>query len=237
VTATLAGFVDVGFVRAALGGLRGVHAGGVRVNAAAVTALITRIAAESGDGVLRTYWYDGCLPPSDPRYTSQRRYLDAVARVPGVRLRLGDLVERTPPWQARLLAALDRLGVDRADLDKVFPLHPELVQKGVDTLMAVDLVTLAYRNAVRTVCMITGDRDLEPALSVVANLGCRIVLVTLPGKGTSTAVRGLADEVVALGVDDLRALDFTARPASSVLSEAPADLSALAPVSASRSGR
>lgn len=212
-TPMLAGFVDVGYVRAALADLRGVHRAGVRVNAAAVTSLVAGIARSSGEGVLRTYWYDGRLPDSDPRAASQQKYLNAVARLPGIKLRVGQLVERTPAWHAQLRAAMGRLGVAEEDLAAVMPLHPELVQKGVDTHLAVDLVTLAYRKAVSSVCLITGDRDLEPALAVVANLGCRVVLVTLPGREPAGAVQALADEVVPLGVDDLMALDFGTPPA------------------------
>lgn len=209
----LAGFVDVGFIRAVLGDLRGVQRASVRVNASAVAALVQQVAAQLDTTVLRTYWYDGQLSADDPRSGAQRRYLDAVSRVPGIHLRLGHLVERVPPWYPALLAAMDRLEVDRAEFARVFPVHNDLVQKGVDTLMAVDLVSLAHRGALGTACLLTGDRDLEPALDAAQGQGARVVLLAPPGRSVSGALRRLADEVIPLTEDRLRALDLSERPA------------------------
>ena len=113
--------------------------------------------------LLRTYVYDAQYPPGDTRYPDQRAYFDALAAQPGIRLRLGHLIERSA-------------GTAGARVQ----------QKGVDTLLVLDLVRLAQLRAFDTALIITGDRDLAEAVRVIADdYARRVILFSV--KGSSPA--------------------------------------------------
>lgn len=215
----VAGFVDVGFVRATVADTLGVDRARVRLNASAIVHLVEEIATARESHTLRTYWYDGQYMPDDPRYTSQMKYLDAVANVPGLRLRLGQLLERTPAWHADLHRALHRIGVDPTALVQHFNFAPELVQKGVDTLMVLDLVMLSQGRAYDTAVLFTGDRDVSEAVRTCQDQGRQVVLVAPAGRSVAAPLRALADYVVTLTESQIRGLSLT----SSARREAPAE--------------
>lgn len=53
------------------------------------------------------------------------------------------------------------------------------VQKGVDTMMVRDLITLAKNHAVADVILITGDEDILPGILEAQEYGVRIHVVTI----------------------------------------------------------
>ncbi len=77
-------------------------------------------------------------------------------------------------------------------------------QKGVDTLIVLDLVRLAQRRAYDTAFLIAGDRDLAEAVRVAQEEGRRVVLLHPSGGGVATELRHLADEVRSLDETDLK---------------------------------
>ena len=50
-------------------------------------------------------------------------------------------------------------------------------EKGVDVLMAVDLISGAYENEFDTAILVSSDTDLIPALKKVRKLGKKIIYV------------------------------------------------------------
>lgn len=203
---SVAGFVDVGFVRAAVASACGLDAGQVRLDAGALVRKVDQIAEQWGGSRLRVYWYDGAHGSEDPRHQTQRRYLDAVAATPGVQLRLGNLVTRTPAWHRELESALKACGVDRKVFDRHFKMTTEVQQKGVDTLMVLDLVRLAQRGAYDVAVIFSGDRDIAEAVRAAQDEGRRVVLVVPDERSSATDLRSLADEVVVLDAAELRTL-------------------------------
>jgi hypothetical protein len=75
-------------------------------------------------------------------------------------------------------------------------------QKGVDTLMVMDLLSLAYRSTIARVYLLSGDEDLCEAVLEAERLGVHVVLVGVPaldGQHNSSAhLRRAADEAVCL---------------------------------------
>lgn len=72
-------------------------------------------------------------------------------------------------------------------------------QKGVDTLIVLDLTTLAREKAIDTAFLFSGDDDLREAVIVAQHSGVRVVLLGLPNIGGSRQSRDLireADRVV-----------------------------------------
>ena len=97
-----------------------------------------------------------------------------IGALPRVKLRLGRLVEH-------------RRGVE---------------QKGVDSLIVHDLITLAHERAVSTVFLLAGDDDLREGVAAAQRLGVQVVLIGIPTSrpNQSDPLVREADEVIL--VDD-----------------------------------
>ena len=79
------------------------------------------------------------VPPTDRAYPSQRKFFDALGKAHGVQVRLGhQVVVPDVPGQTR--------------------------QKGVDTLLTLDLVRLAGRADCTTAILVITDRDFVEAI-------------------------------------------------------------------------
>lgn len=78
----------------------------------------------------------------------------SIAALPRVKLRLGRLVKR-------------KRGVE---------------QKGVDSLIVHDMITLAYERAVSTMYLLAGDEDLREGVAAAQRLGVQVLLLGIPAK-------------------------------------------------------
>jgi uncharacterized LabA/DUF88 family protein len=137
-----------------------------------------------GGDVLRAYVYDAQYPDGAAQYSDQRSYFDALGAQPGIRLRLGHLVERSA-------------GSPRAAWQ----------QKGVDTLMVLDLVRLAQQRAFDTALIIAGDRDLAEVLRVVADDHARrVILYSVEGSAPAKELVQSADDHGIIDGQSLRLL-------------------------------
>ena len=202
----LVGFVDVGFLTAQ--GARSISAEKNTLNpdAYGVVGWMKREAESRGHGLLRVYWYDGQFDTSHPSYADQRRYFDGIASCPGIQLRLGHILSKTPPWQHALMKAVEACGIDPRVFQRHFTLRPLLEQKGVDTRIVLDLVRLAQRHAYDTAILLAGDRDLAEAVRVAQDEGRRVIIAQLSGGGLATELRHLADEVLPVAPTDVQSL-------------------------------
>jgi uncharacterized LabA/DUF88 family protein len=189
-------FVDAGYLIAEGARALGLPRQDTQPNAQGCVEWLTDLAGRDGCPLLRAYWYDGAFDSGSPRYQSQRPYLDAIASTPGIQLRLGHIGERTPAWQYSVRQAVLACGVELAEFERHFQFRPELTQKGVDTLMALDIVRLAQRRAYDTAVIIAGDRDLAEAIRVAQDEGRRMVLAPPEAGGVATELRQLADVII-----------------------------------------
>lgn len=172
---TYAGFVDIGYLHAEGAKAVGNSRGAVRPVAADIVAWFRNLATKqlAGQSLDRVYWYDGAFDASDHRYSGQLRALNAIAQTPDLALRLGYLVERRSPLEHPIMAALAStetgLGLTPwsllAEFRKHWQFRPRIEQKGVDTLLALDLVNFAHRSASGTAVLIAGDLDLAEAVN------------------------------------------------------------------------
>lgn len=134
--------------------------------------------------MLRTYVYDAALPPEADGYADQRSYFDRLAGHHGIRLRLGHLTER-------------QAGSRRARFE----------QKGVDTLMVLDILRMAQQGAFDIAIVVAGDRDLAEALRVVADdFARRVILYEVPGSEAHKELRHIADDFGVLLDHELAAM-------------------------------
>jgi uncharacterized LabA/DUF88 family protein len=114
-----------------------------------------------GRELLRTYYYN-CLPyQSNPpskeeseRFAKKERFFSYLRRLPRFYVRLGKLAFR---------------GLDAAR-NKVFE------QKGIDTLLSIDMVNLAATKQVSNIVLLAGDSDYVPAIEVVKTHGVGVIL-------------------------------------------------------------
>lgn len=196
--------IDAGYLKAEGARTLSVKTHNVAPDAQGCVQLLRSWAMSEQSPLLRVYWYDGAFEADDARDQKQRPYLDAISSCPGVQIRLGHIRETIPTWQHAVKKAVAACGVDLADFEKHFTFRPEMEQKGVDTLMVLDLVRLAQRNVYDTAFLIAGDRDLAEAVRVAQDEGRRVILLHPSGGGVATELRHLADEVRPLSLQDLK---------------------------------
>ncbi len=169
-------FVDVGFLRAQGAKALKIPHAACRVDA----RKFIRYVRETYDPLLRTYWYDGQMPPRmGERYKRQKEAHDAIALTPGLVLRLGTIKQVTPLWMQRLERALSARDLSFETLG-IQP-YPVDVQKGVDVLLALDLVHVAQKHSATTLVLVSGDRDLLEAVRRAQDEGARVI-VLYPGE-------------------------------------------------------
>jgi len=101
--------------------------------------------------LIRVYYYDGiCTDEKDEEYNKHKEYFNSLKpRYFFLTVRLGEAVRTSE-------------GIFR--------------QKGVDILMSVDALTMAYRNHYDTGLFLLGDRDFIPLIDAVKNAGKKTYL-------------------------------------------------------------
>lgn len=200
--ARYAAFIDGGYLKAAGAAALKRRTHCVQVDAQSLMRWVRDFRAYGADGdLLRAYWYDGAFDGSDPRSQEQKKYFDVLDATPGLEVRLGFLVERTPKWHRPLKQALKKCGVEMTEFSKHFQLRPDVTQKGVDALITLDLVHHSDRRSYDWALLVAGDRDLVEAVRNVQNDGRHVVVAVPQGAGLAPELRRRADQ--------LRVIDLT----------------------------
>ncbi len=136
---------------------------------------------------LRTYFYD-CLPfqgdsPSDEEkelYRKKQSYLHALGSLSRFEVRYGRLARRTINFKEveRLNGSTFLLSC--SDADPAYDPKNVVVkfeQKGVDTLVGIDVTGLSVRRSIGTVVLLAGDSDFIPSMRVAKDEGMLLRLV------------------------------------------------------------
>ena len=100
-----------------------------------------------------------------------------------------------------------------AEFDKHWTFYPERQQKGVDTLITLDMVSLASLSAFETAIVISGDRDLAEVVRTVQDYGVGVLVATPNRESVASEVLQLADDVIDIAESDVREM-LKDRPAS-----------------------
>jgi hypothetical protein len=74
-------------------------------------------------------------------------------------------------------------------------------QKGVDSLMVRDLMTLAQARGMVTAFLVTGDDDIREGMTQAQDLGVRAVLVGVPGNNQAHTLIWESDEHLVLAAE------------------------------------
>lgn len=95
--------------------------------------------------LIRAYYYDGIADEKDPEYAEQRKYFDDLrASCIFFEVKLGEAVKE-PNGRFR--------------------------QKGVDVLMAIDSLSMAYLDIYDSGLFLLGDRDFIPLIEAIKDTG------------------------------------------------------------------
>ena len=117
------------------------------------TSFINKVCRERQ--LFRTYYYN-ILQDSERRgtaYQEQQRFLATLYTTPLLEVRLGSSKQR----------------------------GEMLVEKGVDVMLAVDILQYAWQNLYDTAILVSGDGDFSYALQTVKNWGKHVEVVAFPG--------------------------------------------------------
>lgn len=156
---------------------------------------------------MRSYWYDGIHEPSNPEYESQLTRVRSLGNQAGIQVRLGKLSRRPNPEWSEIRKALKAINADPDEFKKHYPMSKyRYEQKGVDTLIVLDMVRLAQLNAYDTLLLLAGDTDLAEAVKTVQDYGKRVIIARPEKCGNASDLFDLADESVILTADTLRHL-------------------------------
>ena len=211
---TYAGFVDAYYLKAEGARFIGKKATDkdVRLNAPYVVDWLRGLSQTQLHGArfLRAYWYEGAFDQLDDRYKKQREYLDAIAH--HVQLRLGKVVEYPSrldePIHNALTETVESLKIPVEHFFKEFAKRRrfyERQQKGVDTLITLDMVRLARRSVFDTAVLISGDGDLLEVIRTVQDYGVRVLIVSPnPSRSVAREVAQLADDVIEIPKKEIK---------------------------------
>ena len=89
--------------------------------------------------LIRTYYYDAICEPDDPSYKEKKAYFDALNSYENVEVKLGYLIKTKNGFR----------------------------QKGIDILIAIDVLTKAYQDHYDYAILFCGDRDFLPLVQEV----------------------------------------------------------------------
>lgn len=121
--------------------------------------------------LIRVYVYTGTYDQTrEPqKYAAQMRFISRVQQMPFVTLKTRPLIFRRGGY----------------------------IQKGVDTWIATDMVSMAFLHHYDVSFLVSGDGDLAPAVDAVKAAGKQIIAATF-NRSRSTAVANSADQEICL---------------------------------------
>lgn len=130
--------------------------------------------ALAGDSrkLVRTYYYNAVFDTThfSEKAKSQQSFFDSLDRTPYLELRLGRIIQNREGHR---------------------------MEKGVDVLMAGDMVYYAARNFYDTAIVVTEDQDFSPAMNLVKEMGKQVELAVFPDAQSREMIRA-ADKIVNL---------------------------------------
>ena len=125
--------------------------------------------------LIRTYYYNARVGQREEpeRYHDQQKFFAGITAIPYCELRLGRLVYNnwpsTPPYE-----------------------------KGVDILLATDMITHSYKNNYDVAVLVAGDSDYVSALQAVKDNGKNVEVALFGKEQSSIQLRKVADKITAV---------------------------------------
>ncbi len=79
---------------------------------------------------------------------------------------------------------------------------PEIIQKGVDIKIGLDIAWISLEKIAQRIVLITGDSDFVPAMKFARRNGIQVMLATL-GHGVKEELKNNADFLVEVGLKEI----------------------------------
>lgn len=142
----------------------------------------------------RIYYYNTYSPSEDPEVQkAQQKFLEVLGWIDYLQKRMGRLI----PKEYTVKCPNSACGTEFT-----FKTH---IQKGVDTRMAVDMVTFAVSDAYDIAILLSGDEDLVEAVDYVReHTSKKVENSCVPGPGWSRKLREAADIKIPLTKEYLK---------------------------------
>lgn len=109
---------------------------------------------------------------TSPTFTNNYNLLDTLEMQPDFALRLGEVITRG--WSLGAFQMKNLIKKQRAL--KADDLVPNIMQKGVDLRIGLDIARLSLQRLVSEVVVVTGDSDFIPAFKFARREGLRVYL-------------------------------------------------------------
>lgn len=123
--------------------------------------------------LVRIYYYNAEVGRIEEpeRYRDQQKYFSGIEAIPFIELRLGRLVysgwPSSPPYE-----------------------------KGVDIMLATDMITHSFKNNYEVAILVAGDNDYVGAIQAVKDNGKNVEIALFGKERTSLQLRKVADQII-----------------------------------------
>ncbi|NLI16599.1 MAG: NYN domain-containing protein [candidate division Zixibacteria bacterium] len=140
--------------------------------------------------LIRTYYYNAPLNKEDDedKHRMQQSFFDSLDTVPYLTKKFGRLEKRI---------------VRQTLPDGTFISAPTYVEKGVDTLIVIDMLTFGYKDTYDTAILVSGDEDFAIVVEKIKELGKHVEVANLGG---SFALRQAADKYIMINQEFLEGI-------------------------------
>lgn len=128
-----------------------------------------------------------------PAFRQNTQLIDRLENQPDMAVRRGTLVHQG--WQLTSRAAKDLMAGVKSQIEAA-DVVPKIQQKGVDMRIGLDIASLALKQLVGTIVLVTGDSDLVPAMRFARREGLRVYLDTLSNHSVRPELKLHADIVL-----------------------------------------
>jgi len=126
-------------------------------------------------------------------FRQNKQLIDRLENQPDMTVRRGTLVHQG--WQLTH-KAVDELIAGKKSQVEPADVVPKIQQKGVDMRIGLDIASLALKQLVGTIVLVTGDSDLVPAMRFARREGLRVYLDTLGNASVRAELKLHADIVL-----------------------------------------
>lgn len=139
--------------------------------------------------LVRIYYYNTPSPSTEvEEQKANQRFFTKLGWIDNLQVRLGRIMKRT-------------YNIECNNCHKAITYNTH-IQKGVDTRIAVDMVTLAFSNAYDTAILVSGDSDLSEAVDYIReHTHKKVENACVPGVGWSKTLREASDVRIPLTLD------------------------------------
>lgn len=154
---------------------------------------IEKLAKKLVDGRIleRIYFYTTPTPSTDPlAMQANQKFLDKLGWIDNLQVRKGRIMPRTHEFTC-----------NKCNEKQIYKTY---IQKGVDTRIVVDMVTLAVNDSYNVAVLVSGDSDLSEALNFIReHTHKKVENACVPDISWAKTLREASDKRISLTLDYL----------------------------------